>query len=1166
MSASTPTEVDIRDLPYADNDEVAIADRIAAEINEGANTLAAVSGYFSPTVWSLLGPALSKLDNFRLLLGKDYELDRLEPNKEQRNIEKLVQAAIRQDTEPQGLITQDQAQQLTGLIAFLEHHREARPDDEVVRLWRGEEFFHAKAYILREDTKWRSYGIGSANFTLRGLSRNRELMGWRQDNDTGKQVEAWFNRHWENEAAEPYTDELVTALRATPLVSDAYTPYDVLIRTLAGRYGSEPPPELEGSGLTLHWFQEDAVIRLLKLLNGPARGALLADAVGLGKTYMAMSVIRHYVYDRVEKRRGTGPPVLLIVPASLRDYWQGELHRNGLAWACELITMQSLRSDFDPTPHAGADLIVIDEAHRLRGEGAWFRKANDLLQAGAEKQRKRVLLLTATPVNTGMRDLVNLLRLLTKNESSVWAPDIADFRDYLNAVEKHKLDPFPVLDRSLVRRSRSDIVRMAEEKRLAGAPVEPLKLPKRKTAHIDYSYATADEGLFDEFAHTLRRLVLVPYDLDRFRADEVQPLFGGDDEVAYRPGSLAALCAAGLLARFQSSLPAIERSLRRVDAVMRRTQEALDQDPPRLLDLRASLEIKRLLAEDSLAGEDQDDEESGTADEERPVDATEARWQTAIEACPALPDPAAYNLAAIADAIAQDRDAIAALLAALPNQADDGKIDALLSALTRAAKNDAKGRPGLAGRKGVLIFSQFRDTARYLHSRLTEHADVLGYVEITDGAVSSDQRRQRSAFFDPSRADAAKIQAAHTDRPIPKVLVSTDVLAEGHNLQVADVVINFDLHFNPQVAVQRCGRIDRLDSPNEQVHLVSMLPPEDLDAHLGLLARLDERFRRIHGLGLGDEQVTTLQGDRPGQTIEQLRRLYNDDETVLDEIERSWTFGSTDYMRSPLSAFLHSAGFERLSSIPVGLASVRFLPKDWPHGEGVFLSLGAPAAGRDDRQTFWRFYSRMPGGGYSTPVGNDVEIFRAIHCGQTEPRAPLDPVPAGPGVFDWALIQHAAAGLAAELNQKSAAAELHRGASQKSNRLRMEILAKTEDLDKRPETLDDLLDRLEQVRVEDYDAVTRGSQFEAVRKQLGAAETMEERETAARLVAEEGLALFGHPVSDDVIAQTREVLPADIQLVAYEALVKRPGTAPEAFAPKQTSFEMGDVPPTLTPG
>ncbi len=156
------------------------------EVDAGANTLAAVSGYFSPAVWAVLGDALDRLDSFRLLLGKDHELDRLEPDQEGRNVERLVEAAIRQDSEPAGLITRSQAAQLAALVAFLERQKLVAADGEVVRLWRGDEFFHAKAYIAREDNKWVPYGIGSANFTFNGLSRNRELMGWQQSLADGK--------------------------------------------------------------------------------------------------------------------------------------------------------------------------------------------------------------------------------------------------------------------------------------------------------------------------------------------------------------------------------------------------------------------------------------------------------------------------------------------------------------------------------------------------------------------------------------------------------------------------------------------------------------------------------------------------------------------------------------------------------------------------------------------------------------------------------------------------------------------------------------------------------------------------------------------------------------------------------------------------------------------
>jgi superfamily II DNA or RNA helicase len=1128
---------------YSDNDRLTVANRLTAEIAEDSERLYVVSGYFAPSVWAAVGNALAHVDDFRLLIGKDHELDRLDTRSETANVGRLVQAAVRRETEPEGLADREEAERVAALIAFLERHRDTS-DEEVVKLWAGDGFLHAKAYLLAG-----SVGIGSANFTFNGLTSNRELVGWRQDRAVVREVQEWFDGYWNHECAEPYTNQLIELLRHTPLVSDEYRPYDVLIRTLAARYGTDRPPSLEAAAFDLKWFQEDAVIRLVRLLNGRARGALLADAVGLGKTYMAMGVIHHFLYTQAERRLGArGKPVLLVIPASLERMWDSVLEATGLTWACTVLTTQRLRSDFDGRPYAGADLIVIDEAHRLRGGGTWFRKAIDLVTAGERAHDKRVLLLTATPVNTGMEDLVNLLRVLTKNDRGVWAPEIADFERYLARVDRRAADPFPVLDRAIVRRSRRDIVEAYKNARAAGQSVAPLRLPQRRTEHIDYRYDAAGDDLFGVFAATLRSLSLAPYDLDRFRGDTSAPDVGqlplqdaGGREVAppedvrFSPGSLAALYAAGLLTRFQSSVPAVRRSLRRLDAVLRRYGEALVQDPPRLLDLQRSPRVRTLLADEARGGDRDADEpttEEGLADEE-----LERAWVEALNTATALEDAAAYRLADVQLALAQDRQAVRMLLNRLPADADDGKFGALLAALTSRAGR--KGAPGLAHRR-VLLFTQFRDTARYLHRRLTEPAVTgrVGRVMLTDGAVSPGERARITAFFDPDRAAGADLSARVAGEEPPRVLVSTDVLAEGHNLQLADTVVNFDLHFNPQVAVQRAGRVDRLNSPHPVVWLVSMLPPEALDRHIGLLGRLDERFRRIHGLGLGDEKVMPLAADVQGQTLEQIRRLYADDASVLDEIERSWTFGSTDYMRIPLATFLNAAGVERLADIPLGVSSVKRLPPDWRHGEGVFLAFAAPATAGEQRETYWRFYPRTSTG-YGEPVMNDVELFRAIACYGSEPRAELHDVPEGPGVFDWELVGHAARELAEALTLRRSQAELQRGASERSRRLRNELRANTGGLD--VEGLDDLLDRLLQVRVEDYDARSGWRGFDDMRRALRRAQTEGERYQAAVDLVRRGIDLLGKPVTEQEDEGLTDVAAEDLQLVAYEALVVAPG-------------------------
>jgi len=1131
-------------LSYSDNHRLTVGARLAGEIEKDPSRLWVASGYFAPSVWQAVGEALGKLGEFRLLLGKDFELANLERGHEEGRIAQLVRQAIKEETEPPSLIRRDEAEDVASLVAFLE--AQAEQGEPVVKLWEGDGFLHAKAYILED-----SVGIGSANFTGSGLLRNRELVGWRQDRQPVAEVSDWFEGYWDDEQSRDYTADLIEALRATPLVSEEYTPYEVLIKTLAERYGVERPPSLDRASFALKWFQQDAVARVIQLLNRRARGALLADAVGLGKTYVAMAVINHYLYEEAEQRRGRGKPVLLVVPSSLEEMWHRELETHGLLWACELVTMQRLRADFDPARYSGADLVIIDEAHRLRGGGTWFRQAIDLVRSGESPEEKRVLLLTATPVNTGMSDMVNLMRVLTKNTRSIWAPEIADFDRHLKRVERGEADPFPVLDRALVRRSRSDILRAREEAEAAGQRVEPVDLPERRLAHVDYEYG-GREDLFGTFADALRSLALAPYDLERFRTDgarageqaqlldaEGRPFDEEDRDLVIRPGSLAALCAVGLLVRFQSSVAAIRRSLRRVDAVMARFGEALELNPPRLLDLSGSTEVKRLLQRESQLP-DRDEEEE--PDAEDPLDQA---WDAALATMEELPEAGSYDLPRIQQALARDRAIVADLLEALPPDDEDGKVAALIEALGRVPADSKKGAPGMNERL-TLIFTQFRDTARYVSERL----EAAGFPNLlVEGSVPAKQRAEVTAWFDPARHDKVALAARAEGEEEPRLLVSTDVLAEGHNLQLAEAVVNYDLHFNPQIAVQRAGRIDRLGSPHAAVHLVSFLPPEPLERHIGLLARLDERFRRIHGLGLGDEQVTPLVADRQAQTLEQVRRLYADEASVLDEVERTWTLGSTDYMRGPLEAFLSDAGVEKVGSIPLGVSSVKSLPSDWPHGAGAFIALAGPP-GREGSDTHWLFYPRLTDGSWGEPFTEEVEIFRAISAGPHVPRAEVQWDTVGPTTIDWDLLREAAAYLAGELTRERSTAQVASGASERSRKLRAELRGGLSGLE--IEGGEDLLERLLQVRAEDFDGRSGWRAFEDARRQLRKATTLGERRETALVVVEHGLDLFGGPIDSDTddIGPV-EVQPEEIRLIAYESLVDAPLATqpPESPAP-----------------
>jgi len=228
----------------------------------------------------------------------------------------------------------------------------------------------------------------------------------------------------------------------------------------------------------------------------------------------------------------------------------------------------------------------------------------------------------------------------------------------------------------------------------------------------------------------------------------------------------------------------------------------------------------------------------------------------------------------------------------------------------------------------------------------------------------------------------------------------------------------------------------------------------------------------------------------------------------------------------------------------------------------VFVALAAPAPSGRERETYWRFYPQTDGG-FGDALKDDVTIFRAIACRRPEPRGVLEPVPAGPGIFDWVLVRRAAEELAEELTLVRSQAELSRGASERSRRVRTEIRANATGLD--IPDLDALSERLLQVRIEDYDARAGWRRFDDARRALKRAETEGERRDAAAALASAGLELFGAPAEESDDQEFEEVLAEGIRLVAYEVLVPADAPAAPQPAPQQSYFALGDDQAALEP-
>lgn len=277
-----------------------------------------------------------------------------------------------------------------------------------------------------------------------------------------------------------------------------------------------------------------------------------------------------------------------------------------------------------------------------------------------------------------------------------------------------------------------------------------------------------------------------------------------------------------------------------------------------------------------------------------------------------------------------------------------------------------------------MVFTYFKDTARHLYRQLREDERFLrmwGWdkeqLRIVDSLIKPEERRDVIERFSPISNE--RVDVKDTDKEI-HLLISTDVLSEGQNLQDADTVINYDLHWNPVRMIQRAGRIDRIGSPCDVVHVYNFFPEDELESLLGLMQRLYQKLEDINRtVGLD----APILGERVDpKDFNALLRVEQEDPTVLDELEQLSELKVGEFLLRELLSFLKEAGEERIKRIPWGVGSGMH-----KEGErGLFVSLN------DGTRTFWA-YSDLPTG---TLTERKLEIIQRIRCAKETPRVDPD--------------------------------------------------------------------------------------------------------------------------------------------------------------------------------
>jgi len=824
-----------------------------------------------------------KVDAIRILMGDEVSL-RTKAAFDQglRTIEGALDTSLERAKETNDF--------LVGVPAIVDAIRTGKIRCRVYRKAK----FHAKAYIThaRFAVVGSSALVGSANFTYPGLTENIEL----NVQITGGPVtvlQEWYEEHWND--AEDVTADIVRVIERHVR---EYTPFEVYAKALQEFFKSHEMtadewevagPDKGGSRMypVLDQYQKDGYHALLKIARQYA-GAFLCDGVGLGKTFIGLMMIERLIVHEKKK------VALFVTKAARQPVWEKEIkrylpHLNGTVYNnlaifnhTDLQRGGTFPEDFQRV-RDWADAILVDEAHHFRNPGIWgngragtipsrepsrpsrYRQLFNLIE-GPDNGTKQLFLLTATPINNELIDLQHMIELFSRRRPDYFKEklgihslpghfrkmekdlegtlpdDQPDLFAETNLAEADKVLAGDKLFQALVVQRSRAYVKESQLKQGGNLALFPTRQPP---IVAEYSVKKTYGKLLDMVEQAFSKLkplfsLAIYYPLAYYRGPDTSV----DKFAENRQKQVVGLIRTQFLKRFESSAHAFESScdrlLRKLLAFSTRYSES--QAEKNRLE-RWKLQHKELIGyvherQRELFADDAEELDEDIVTEEMLEDVKDLARED-------------YNLEEMLAETFLDLDQIADFLDELRKfkPQNDDKLKALLKLL----KTD----PVLKKHK-VLIFSEFADTARYLRDQLAEQK-IAGIDQI-DSATKKDRGKVIRCFA-PYYNGSSSQELANDGETETRILISTDVLSEGLNLQDATRLINYDLHWNPVRLMQRIGRVDRRLNPEVENRLVAdhpeqaplrgqvaywnFLPPQELDELLRLYGKVSHKTLRI---------------------------------------------------------------------------------------------------------------------------------------------------------------------------------------------------------------------------------------------------------------------------------------------------------------------------------
>lgn len=726
----------------------------------------------------------------------------------------------------------------------------------------------------------------------------------------------------------------------------------------------------------LYNFQKDAVLAIINKLE-QYNGCILADSVGLGKTYSALAVIKYY-----ENRNRS---VLVLCPKKLSENWntyKGNYINNPIAedrlrydilYHTDLSREhgESNGVDLGRLNWGNYDLVVIDESHNFRNggevrgedgrENRYLRLMNKVIRSGV---KTKVLMLSATPVNNRFNDLKNQLQLAYEGDASLindrldtnksieeifrnaqrafnsWNKLDADRRTTENLLSMLDFDFFEVLDSVTIARSRKHIEKYYSTTEIGKFP-ERLKPISKRPSLTDLKN-TINYNQIYELLMALNLTIytpsnyIMPSRMSKYM--DITHNKGNSLTQQGREEGIRRLMSINLLKRLESSVYSFRLTLDRI-------RQLIDETIQTITDYRSGEQFLNLLDATEVSDFDEDDQNTDFFSVGKKIkidlaDMDYVTWQHELEQD------------------AENLELLSLMIADITPE-HDTKLQTLFELIREKMKS-----PINADNKKVMIFTAFSDTADYLYENVSKFvkddfgldtAEITGSIDgkTTIPKLRSDLNTVLTCFSPISKGKDALMP--NDDAEID-VLIATDCISEGQNLQDCDYLVNYDIHWNPVRIIQRFGRIDRIGSRNEYIQLVNFWPDMDLDEYINLKNRVEARMKISVMTSTGDDDL--LNAEEKGDLEYRRAQLKRLQEEVVDIEEMSsgisiMDLGLNEFRLDLLEYIKHHSDVE---SAPNGLHAVVPATEDCPPGVVFVLKNINNSVNIDNQNQIHPFY------------------------------------------------------------------------------------------------------------------------------------------------------------------------------------------------------------------